>query len=66
MNQKLELCLEATIDDRTYRLMLPIGAPFEHVFQLLESFKDQVTTMQTISQQQAAQAQQATEQEAAH
>jgi len=57
MNQRLEITIEAVLDNRTYRLALPIGAPYSDVFQILDSFKVQVSTMQDIDQQQQAAAQ---------
>ena len=56
MNQRLELVIEAVLDNRQYRLALPYGAPFTDAFQILESFKVQLSTMQDIAQQQANEA----------
>lgn len=46
MNQRLELIVEATMDNRVYRLSLPFGTPYEDAFKILEAFKVEVETMQ--------------------
>jgi hypothetical protein len=64
MNQRLELAVEATLDNRTYRLMVPFDAPFGHIFQILDAFKVQVSTMQDVAQKQQDAQQQQQQQDA--
>ncbi len=61
MNQRLELVVDTTLDNRTYRLMIPFGAPYEDAFTVLDSFKVELTAMQETAKQQADQAKQQTE-----
>lgn len=57
MNQRIELSLETTINERLYRLGITFGSPYEEAFAALEEFKGQLEQMQKLALEQAAQQQ---------
>ena len=59
MNQKLELVIETTLDNRTYKLHLPYAAPFPDAFTVLDAFRVQLHDMERIAREQQEQAAQA-------
>lgn len=66
MNQKLELVIETTLDNRTYKLHLPYAAPFPDAFAVVDAFKVQLHDMERIArEQQEAQQKAAQDQETA-
>lgn len=52
MNQRVEIILETTVNERLYRVSLPWGAPYDDCFEVLRQFTNQVDSMKQISEQQ--------------
>lgn len=51
MNQRLELVLETTHNDRLYRLSMPFRPSDDEVLQVLEDLKVQIKNMIAINQE---------------
>lgn len=49
MNQRLELVLETTHNDRLYRLSMPFRPSDDEVLQVLDDLKTQINTMIAIN-----------------
>lgn len=64
MNQKLELVIETTLDNRTYRLCLPYAAPFQDTFTVVDAFKVQLHDMERIAREQQEAQQKAAQEQA--
>jgi hypothetical protein len=45
MNQKLELCLEALVNDNLFKVNIPWGVAYDDALQALQQFVDQVIQM---------------------
>jgi hypothetical protein len=52
MNQSLELIIDTTLNNRTYKLSLPFGSPYDDAFCVLDAFKVQLEDMQRIAEEQ--------------
>lgn len=52
MNQKLEVVIETTLDNRTYRLCMPFGTPYTDAFTVVDAFKVQLHDMERIAREQ--------------
>jgi len=54
MNQRIEICLESTLNNFTYKLCVPVGPSFDDALNMVDQFKAEIQRMKDIAEQQEA------------